>query len=146
MKGKQKDRPDESLDLFRCACYFYDEMLQEALVAEEIIPNMNTYAAILFLQEILNQEELSPNKRKPGKRARTFIYDYCTFYLAKNLPVILRQDHQRILKLENDHIFDIIQESLYFIVDARADTEIIIEFAADLWSDKNPMKLIQELH
>ena len=121
-------------------------MLQEALVAEEIIPNMNTYAAILFLQEILSVDGQSPGKRKPGKRAETFIYDYCTYYLAKNLPVILRSDQQTICKLENDHIFDIVQESLYFIVDARADTDIIVEFASSIWSDKNPIKLLKELH
>ena len=55
MEGKslQKERPNESLNLFRCAAYFHDEMLQEVLISEEIIPNMNTYSAIVFLTEIL---------------------------------------------------------------------------------------------
>ena len=51
-----------------------------------------------------------------------------------------------ILKLKNDHIFDIVQESLFFIVDARADSEIILQFATNLWSDKKPIKLLKELH
>ena len=53
---------------------------------------MNAYSAILFLCEILQQDEVSPNKRKPSERVRNFIYDYCTYYLARNLAVILRQD------------------------------------------------------
>ena len=48
----RKERPDESLDLFRVACYFFCDALQECLLAREIIPNMNAYSAILFLSEL----------------------------------------------------------------------------------------------
>ena len=120
------ERPNEILDLFRCACYFYDNMLQEVLLAQEIIPNMNTYSAILYLIEILQQDEVSPNKRKPESRVRNFLYDYCTFYLSRNLPVILRQDQSKILKLDKNEIFNIVTESLYYIIDEKADVEVIL--------------------
>lgn len=48
----RRDRPHEALDLFRVACYFYCESLQECLVAREILPNMNAYSATLFLIEL----------------------------------------------------------------------------------------------
>ena len=88
----RKERPHEALDLFRIACYFYEESLQECLVAREIIPNMNAYSAMLFLAELCQRESKSPCKREPSERVFNFLSDYCMFYLAKNLPVILRQE------------------------------------------------------
>ena len=59
------------------------------------------------------------------------------FYLARNLPVILRQDHQRLLALPQKAIYELVKSSFYYIVDARADIEIIIEFAASVFAEKD---------
>lgn len=87
----RKERPREALDLFRLACYFYCSSLQECLLAREIIPNMNAFSAILFLDELSKIEQGKERKRPPSERVKAFLTDYCVFYLAKNLPVILRQ-------------------------------------------------------
>ena len=98
----RKDRPQEALDLFRLACYFYCDTLQECLLAREVIPNMNAYSAILFLMELYShtQSSTSQAKREPTERIKVFLSDYCMFFLAKNLPVILRQqERHNLLKL-----------------------------------------------
>ena len=43
-------------------------------------------------------------------------------------------------------MFTIVTESLYYIVDARADTEIILQFAANVWADKDMARLLTQLH
>jgi hypothetical protein len=95
-------KPEEALDLLRVASYFHDKHLQEVLTATEILPNMCPSAAVLFLKEISEWEQLSPCQRTPDKRVSTFILDYCLFFLTKNLPVILRQDRRRLADLNND--------------------------------------------
>jgi len=37
--------------LFRVACFFESEPLQELLLAQEIIPNMVSNSALLFIKE-----------------------------------------------------------------------------------------------
>ena len=142
----RKERPQEALDLFRLACYFYCENLQECLLAREIIPNMNAYSAILFLTELYSQEHSTSRKRGPSERVQTFISDYCMFYLAKNLPVILRQEKQHLLSLPQQALYELIKESLYYIVDARADIEILLDFAAAIIADKDQFQLFGYMH
>ena len=144
--AKRRDRPVEALNIFRVACYFYSGSLQECLVAREIIPNMNSYSAILFLNELINRETKSPCRREPSERVSAFLGDYCMFYLAKHLPVILRQDQQSLLSLPQHAIYELVRESLYYIVDARADIEIVITFAARMFTEGDIFKLFQFVH
>ena len=58
----------------------------------------------------------------------------------------MRQDQSKILKLDIDNVFNIVQESLHYIVDARVDTEIILQFAANIWAEKDTCKFLQQLH
>lgn len=85
----RKERPQEALDLYRLACYFHCFSLQECILAREILPNMNAYSATLFLKELYKRHE-TPCKRDPSERVHAFLRDYCRFYLAKNLSMILR--------------------------------------------------------
>ena len=63
LEEKNRERADEALHLYRCACYFYDSQLQEAVVAEEIIPNMNTYSAIMFINEVQTTDSEQKSRR-----------------------------------------------------------------------------------
>ena len=98
---------------------------------------MNAFSAILFLTELYSRDHSSNRKRGPSERVQTFVSDYCMFYLAKNLPVILRQERQHLLSLPQQTLYELIKESLYYIVDARADIEILLEFAAAIMADKD---------
>lgn len=142
----RRERPQEALDLFRLACYFHCHNLQECLLAREIFPNMNAFSAVLFLQELFDRDNFSPCKREPSDRVKAFLQDYCMFYLSKNLPVILRQEMSRLLKLPVQAIYELVQTSLYYIVDARADIEILIEFAANVFAEKDIFKLFNLFH
>lgn len=68
------------------------------------------------------------------------------FYLARNLPVILRHEKQRLYGLPQSAIYELVKESIYYIVEARADLEILIEFAAELFGDKNIFRLFSFVH
>lgn len=41
---------EECKDLFRVACFFESENLQELLVAQEIIPNMTVKSALYYMK------------------------------------------------------------------------------------------------
>ena len=112
----RKERPKEALDLFRLACYLQHESLQECLVAREIIPKMNSFSALLFLMELFLPLQNSPCKREPSDRVKTFLCDYCMFYLAKNLPLILRQEKQKLIGMPQNMLYEILRESLYYIM------------------------------
>ena len=131
----RRERPKEALDLLRLACYVCDEALQECLIAREIIPNMNAYSALLFLQEVYNPPDHC--KRQPGERALTFLVDYCMYYLAKNLPLILRQEKQKLLLLSERILCELLRDSMHYIVDGRADIEILMDFAAGVFGEKD---------
>ena len=51
-----------------------------------------------------------------------------------------------MLKLDIDNLFAIVSESLHYIVDARADQEIILQFASTVWADKDVAKFLTQLH
>ena len=118
----RSERPREALDLFRLACYLECVSLQECLLAREIFPHINAYSAVLFLKELFSKE-LSPCKREPSQRVQDFLADYCMFYLSRNLPVILRQDKKSLVDLPKEVVYELIKNSMYYIVDARADLE-----------------------
>ena len=103
---------------------------------------MNTYSAIMFINEVQATDSEQHNRRQGTERVKSFIFDYCIFYLSKNLPVILRQDQKRMLRLDIDNLFAIVSESLHYIVDARADQEIILQFASTVWADKDVAKFL----
>jgi len=52
----------------------------------------------------------------------------------------------RLLKLPVQAIYELVQTSLYYIVDARADIEILIEFAANVFAEKDIFKLFNLFH
>ena len=79
-------------------------MLQEYLVASEILPKLNVYSAILFLNAILKDD----STRKPEPKVTRFLYDYCKYYLAKHLPTALRHEKASILNLHKDELYKII--------------------------------------
>lgn len=124
--GSKSLKADEQLDLLRAASYFHDKRLQEALVATEIIPNMNTMSAVLLLKETSDWSAVSPCKNLPHKRACTFLQDYCLFYLTKNLAVILRQDKRRLAELSNEYLWELVRMSFNYLVDAKADIEVVL--------------------
>ena len=141
----RRERPLEALDLFRLACYFYCYSLQECLLSREIFPNMNAYSAVLFLQDLYVVSD-SPSRRAPSDRVKRFLEDYCMFYLAKNLPVILRQDMQRLLKLPQQVLYGLLSKSLFYIVDVRADVEVLLNFAANVFAEKDLFKFFKMTH
>lgn len=146
-QGQRSLKPEEALDLLRVASYFHDKRLQEVLTATEILANMCTSAAVLFLKEISEWEQLSPCQKKPDKRTSTFIADYCLFYLTKNLPVILRQDRRRLADLSSDYLWEIVRTSFNYTVDAKADIDITLQFAAETFTaDKNIYSLFNKIH
>lgn len=129
------------------ASYFNDKLLQEVLTATEIFSNMCSSAAVLFLKEISEWGQLSPSPRTPDQRVSTFILDYCVFYLTKNLPVILRQDKRRLADLSIDYLWELVRTSFYYTVDAKADIDITLQFAADIFTaDKNIYSLFNKVH
>lgn len=65
-QNNRRGRPEEALDLFRVAVYFHDLKLQEAIIANEIIPNMSASSAVLFLKETSEWEVISPCKKVPN--------------------------------------------------------------------------------
>ena len=85
-KLESHGRTEECLNLFKCAGFFYDNFLQEYLVASEIIPNMSIYAAMLFLRVVWEDDFV----RKPQAKVSCFLYDYCRFYLAKHLATAIK--------------------------------------------------------
>ena len=107
---------------------------------------MNAYSAVLFLNELLRGTDASPCKREATERVKAFLIDYCMFYLAKNLPVILRKDKQRLLGLPDSAIHELIKASLYYVVDARADIEIVLHFAAKIFADDSILSLFKRVH
>jgi len=115
------------------------------VVAEEIIPNMNSSSAIMFLFELLNPAH-SPCKRKYAERPKAFLLDYCMFYLSKHLPVILRQDQSKILNLPHHVISELLRESFTYIVDAKADIEVLVKFASEIWADKDVFQFFKMTH
>ena len=63
------------------------------------------------------------------------MYDYCQFYLSKHLPAALRQERSSILSLEKDELYKIINQSMEYLVFDYSDLELVLELAAELWSD-----------
>ena len=116
--------------MFKCAGFFYDNSLQEYLVASEIIPNMTIYAAVLFLRVICEDNFV----RRPQAKVSSFLYDYCQFYLSKHLPTAIKQEKATVLTLEADELYKVINQSMEFLVFDNADLDTIIEFAAELWA------------
>ena len=98
-----ESRAESLLELFRLGCFFTDEMFQEVLIAQEIIPHMNSSTAVIFMQELSNPRSFGDAlHRPPGARPKAFLGDFCMLYLYKNLPVILRQDERRIMTLSEN--------------------------------------------
>ena len=68
------------------------------------------------------------------------------FYLARHLPIILRQEKQSISILPEPAIYDVIRSSFNYIVDTRADLEIIFDFAANrITNTKNIYTLFETI-
>lgn len=134
--GQKTINCEEALDLLRTAVYFHDSRLQEALAALEIIPNMNTTSATTFMKELSEWSSISPCQREPSKRVKAFILDYCMFYLTKNLPVILRQDRRRLIQLPQEYIWELVRMCFNYLVDAKADIEIVLQFAAETFANE----------
>lgn len=69
------------------------------------------------------------------------------FYLTKNLPVILRQDKRRLVELSSDYIWELVRMSFGYIVDAKADSEVVLQFAAEMFTtDKSIYSLFDLVH
>lgn len=86
----------ECNDLFKIACFFESEPLQELLVAQEIVPNMTSNSAILYMQEYPpNVNDYNVDKvRMPIERPRKFLNDYCLHFMSRNFAKIIRSSQQ----------------------------------------------------
>ena len=108
---------------------------------------MSASSANLFLKETSEWELISPCKKKPDERSSTFLKDYCVFHLTKHLPVILRQDKRRLAELSSNYLWELVRMSFTYIVDARADIEITLQFAAEIFTpDKSIYSLFKMVH
>ena len=107
---------------------------------------MNAYSAVLFMQELCNREKYSPCRKEPSDRVKAFLTDYCMFYLSKNLPVILGREMQKLLNLPTPIIYDLVKMSLFYIFDARTDIEVLLEFAASVFAEKDMFKFFKFLN
>ena len=48
--------------------------------------------------------------------------------------------------MPNTAVHELIKASLYYIVDARADIEILLNFAAKIFADDNTLSLFKRVH
>jgi len=46
-----KGRVDELLNIFKIGCFFQDSLFQQLVIAQEVIPSINSVVAISFLNE-----------------------------------------------------------------------------------------------
>jgi hypothetical protein len=69
------------------------------------------------------------------------------FHLTKNLPTILRQDKRRLCELNENYLWELVRQSFNYIVDAKADIEVNLTFAADTFTDdRNIFHLFNKVH
>ena len=144
--SRSKGRQEQLLGLFRLGCFFMDSTFQEALVAQEIIPNMNSTMAVMFMQELIGQKPFGPaGDRPPAERPKAFLDDFCLMYLYKNLPLILRQDQSSISRLPNPLLFTIVRMSFEYIKDAKSDLDVVLDYAASVWGENDIFALFAQI-
>lgn len=140
--------PEQGLDLLRVASYFHDSRLQEYLLVKYLIPMMNAKSAVLFISELHSWPTLSPCEKLPSKRVAAFLQDYSVFFLVKNLAVILRHERRILIELQPDHLWELVRMSFGHIIDAKADLEMILGFAIEVFTteDKGIFSLFDLVH
>lgn len=64
--------------------------------------------------------------------------EYSIFYLAKNLAFVLRQNiNFQLRNIDGEISYQIIEKSLNFLIDGQQDLDLILSFAADMWTKKD---------
>jgi hypothetical protein len=66
-------------DFYRTAYYFKHATLEDQIVVEGMIPQMSLKSAIYYLKGLQRLKE-------SDRESKELLKDYCSFYLAKNLP------------------------------------------------------------
>lgn len=135
----------DTLNLLKCANFFYHQSLQEQLIAEYIIPTLNPQSAVLYLKECYQYLEdshppsHSPNQpvhRKSCTLAWNFLYSFSQYYLSRHLPSLLRSTHAHLAyDLHSSLLRRLIDRSLLYVVDAQSrDLDTILRFTAEAWT------------
>lgn len=137
----------ECQDLFRVACFFESEPLQELLLAQEIIPNMVSNTALLFIKEYpcLNSNFNEENQKMPVERAKRFLNDYCLHFISKNLPKIIRSQQSQLAALDIAIQYQLCTFAVDYLID-KQDLDVIVNHMAQVWTNRNPFDVLENIH
>ncbi|CDW79156.1 leucine rich repeat family protein [Stylonychia lemnae] len=122
------------IELLRIGNFFYNEYLQEFLIAHVIIPQMSPASAVIFIKECTVG---SKHHKNSCLNAWAFLKAYSQYYLEKHLHSLIRTNPSLMYELDINLMREIIDQSLLYIVDGSKDLESILQFTADTWAEKS---------
>ena len=126
-------------DFYRTAHYFKHSTLEDQIVVEGMIPQMSLESAIYYLKGLQRLKE-------SGRESKVLLKDYCSFYLAKNLPQQLRIRKSELQDLDKRLLSSVLQRALLYIEgdeqSGTQDLDIIIDFAAEVLADSDIYQLL----
>mmetsp|Transcript_6125 Transcript_6125/g.5529 ORF Transcript_6125/g.5529 Transcript_6125/m.5529 type:complete len:120 (+) Transcript_6125:305-664(+) len=92
------------------------------------------------------KETLPENVRhhdKPGY-LWSFLREYCIFYISKHFISYLRQGYAKTKAFDGDTLYQIIERSLYYVMDGTKDLEQILQFTAETWTNKDIFAILKK--
>lgn len=138
---------DECKDLFKVACFFESENLQELLVAQEIIPNMTVESALYYMNKYpLKRSDYQVNNLGiPTYGSRQFLNDYCLHFISRNFAKAAKYNLKELIYVRHGMQYRICSFAIDYLVQEK-DLGTILDYMVMTWGYSDIFGLFENYH